>query len=113
MQTSTIAVPAAEPAHAPDAARMLQNARRTGEFLKSLSHPIRLVILCRLSEGGASVGELETLLDAPQAAVSKQLARLRDDGLVNARCEGRSVIYSLADTRTQRIVGALYDEFCD
>ena len=45
--------------------------------------------------------------------MSKQLARLRDDGLVNARREGRSVIYSLADTRTQRIVGTLYDEFCD
>ncbi|KAB2954837.1 MAG: winged helix-turn-helix transcriptional regulator [Rhizobiaceae bacterium] len=105
-------IPAAEPARAPDAARMLHNAQRTGEFLKSLSHPIRLVILCRLSEGGASVGELETLLEVPQAAVSKQLARLRDDGLVIARREGRSVIYSLADTRTQRIVGALYDEFC-
>jgi len=113
MQTSMIDVPAAEPGKTPDAARMLHNARRTGEFLKSLSHPVRLVILCRLSQGGASVGELETLLDVPQAAVSKQLARLRDDGLVNARREGRSVIYSLADTRTQRIVGTLYDEFCD
>ncbi len=113
MQTSTIPVPAAGPAQAPDAARMLHNAQRTGEFLKSLSHPVRLVILCRLAEGGASVGELETLLDVPQAAVSKQLARLRDDGLVVARREGRSVFYSLADTRTQRIVGALYDEFCD
>lgn len=112
MLTSTITIPAVEAARAPDPAQMLRNAQRTGEFLKSLSHPIRLVILCRLSEGGASVGELETLLDIPQAAVSKQLARLREDGLVIARREGRSVFYSLADTRTQRIVGALYDEFC-
>ncbi|HHZ09515.1 MAG TPA: winged helix-turn-helix transcriptional regulator [Rhizobiales bacterium] len=113
MLTSTLSTPAVEPARAPDAARMLRNAQRTGEFLKSLSHPIRLVILCRLSEGGANVGELEELLDIPQAAVSKQLARLRDDGLVTARREGRSVVYSLADSRTQRIVGALYDEFCN
>jgi ArsR family transcriptional regulator len=113
MQPSTISVPAAKPARTPDAARMLENAVRTGEFLKSLSHPVRLVILCRLSQGGASVGELEALLDVPQAAVSKQLARLRDDGLVVARREGRSMIYSLSDPRTQRVVGVLYDEFCD
>lgn len=91
---------------------MLENAERTTQFLKSLSHPARLVILCRLAEGGVNVGELETMLGVPQAAVSKQLARLREDGLVDCRRSGRSMVYSLADERTRRIIKALYNEFC-
>ena len=92
--------------------QMLENASLTTQFLKSLAHPARLVILCRLAEGGINVGELETMLGLPQAAVSKQLARLREDGLVDCRREGRSIVYSLADERTRRIIRALYDEFC-
>ena len=93
--------------------QMMENAERTTQFLKSLSHPSRLVILCRLAEGGSSVGELEEMLGVPQAAVSKQLARLREDGLVDCRRSGRSIVYSLADDRTRRVIKALYAEFCD
>lgn len=92
--------------------KMLENATLTTQFLKSLAHPARLVILCRLAEGSINVGELETMLGLPQAAVSKQLARLREDGLVDCRREGRSIVYTLADESTRRIIRALYDEFC-
>ncbi len=92
--------------------RMLQSAERTTTFLKSLSHPVRLVILCRLSEGEARVNQLEDALGIPQAQVSKQLARLRDERLVDAKRDGRSVVYSLADERARRIVQTLYEEFC-
>lgn len=93
-------------------AQMQQRARFTTDFLKSLSHPARLVILCRLAESSATVGELENVLDMPQAAVSKHLARLRDDGLVAYKRDGRSIVYTLADARTRRVIGTLYDEFC-
>jgi len=92
--------------------RMLERATRTTDFLKALSHPSRLVILCRLVEGPANVRELEAMLDIPQAAVSKQLARLREDGLVDFRREGRNIFYRLADARAERIIGVLYAEFC-
>ena len=91
---------------------MLENAEHTTAFLKSLSHPVRLVILCRLAEGEASVGELEALVGVPQAAVSKQLARLREEEMVDFERSGRSIIYSLSNERTKRIIKVLYDEFC-
>ncbi len=94
------------------AADMLENALRTTEFLKALSHPARLVILCRLAEGPLTVGELEEFLQLPQSAVSKQLARLRDDGLVDCRRDGRSITYTLTDGHTLRVISTLYDEFC-
>lgn len=94
------------------AADMLDNAQRTTEFLKALSHPARLVILCKLAEGALTVGELEEFLELPQSAVSKQLARLRDDDLVEFRRDGRSITYSLKGERTLRVIQTLYDEFC-
>lgn len=93
-------------------AEMLQKAEVTTNFLKSMSHPSRLVILCRLAEGPTNVSELETMLGIPQAAVSKQLSRLRADGLVAFERDGRSIIYSLADMRTERVISTLYREFC-
>lgn len=95
-----------------DAGQMLASAELTTVFLKSLSHPVRLVILCRLAEGKARVGELESLLDIPQAAVSKQLTRLREEGLVRSKRNGRSIIYELADERTLKVIRVLYSEFC-
>ena len=95
-----------------DAARMMENAEQTTAFLKSLANPVRLILLCRLSEGDARVNQLEDALGVPQSQVSKQLARLREEGLVKATRDGRSVVYALADERARRIVSVLYEEFC-
>ncbi len=81
-------------------------------FLKALAHEGRLMILCYLSTGEKTVTELEILLSSRQAAVSQQLARLRLEGLVEARREGKAIFYSLADTRAERLIGVLYDLFC-
>ena len=66
-------------------------ARRASEFLKALTHEARLLILCMLVEEEKTVSELEERLDMSQSAVSQQLARLREDGLVAARREGRNI----------------------
>ncbi len=96
-----------------DARQMLESARHTTDFLKSLAHEGRLVILCRLAERPATVGELEEFLGLRQAAVSQQLARLRMEGLVAAERDGRSIRYSIADERAKRVVRLLYDLFCE
>lgn len=95
-----------------DANRMLKSARQTTDFLKSIAHEGRLVILCRLVEGPATVSELERLLDVRQAAVSQQLARLRSEGLVNPVRDGRVIRYSIADDRVGQVVQLLHDLFC-
>jgi ArsR family transcriptional regulator, virulence genes transcriptional regulator len=112
MRLTEIDLACAAPPPGHTAADMLGNAQRTTEFLKSLSHPARLVILCKLAEGPLTVGELEEFLELPQSAVSKQLARLRDDELVEYRRDGRSITYSLSGERTRRVIRTLYEEFC-
>jgi DNA-binding transcriptional ArsR family regulator len=95
-----------------DADRMLDNAKRASDFLKALAHESRLIILCILGEGEKSVSELEDALDLRQPTVSQQLARLRADGLVSTRRDGKVVYYSLASDEARTIISALYDVFC-
>ena len=90
-------------------------AARAGEaaaFLKALSHEGRLMILCHILEGEKSVTELEELIGARQSAVSQQLSRLRLEGLVVTRRDGKAIYYSIADARVKSLVGLMYQMFC-
>lgn len=91
---------------------LMSKARKASDFLKALAHENRLVILCLLSERERSVTELEGLLALSQAAVSQQLARLRHEGLVTTRRDGRAIFYSLADETTRLFIHAIYEKFC-
>lgn len=95
-----------------DREKMTKNAARASNFLKAISHEGRLMILCHLATGEKSVTELEDLLSARQAAVSQQLARLRMEGLVTPRRDGKAIYYSLTDDRPRRMIEVVYDLFC-
>lgn len=96
-----------------DMDEIVRNAREATDFLKAIAHEGRLVILCRLARGEASVMELEGMLSARQAAVSQQLARLRIEGLVDTRREGKAIYYSISDDKTREMVGVVYKLFCE
>lgn len=89
-----------------------ERARRASEFLKALAHENRLLILCLVAERERSVTELEQILSLRQPAVSQQLARLRMDGLVTTRRDGKTIYYSLANDDVSRIMGVMYEIFC-
>lgn len=95
-----------------DMDKMAANAMAASNFLKAISHEGRLMILCHLASGEKSVTELETLLSARQAAVSQQLSRLRLEGLVTPRRDGKTIYYSLADERPRKIMEVVYELFC-
>ena len=87
----------------PGADEIAEHARAATAVLKAMSHERRLMILCHLAEGEKSVTELEQLLGVRQSAVSQQLARLRFEGLVDYRRDGKAMIYSIADDRVREI----------
>lgn len=66
------------------------------EFFKTLGHPARIRILELLAEGEHSVGQLQTEVGLEGSHMSQQLAVLRRAGVVVARKQGNSVIYSMA-----------------
>jgi len=92
--------------------QMLEQATAAAAFLKALSHEGRLMILCHLSAGEKTVTELEQLLESRQAAVSQQLARLRLEGLVATRRDGKAIHYSIQDPKVRRTIALVYDMFC-
>lgn len=112
-QNMTMALPVFDKNICPeDMDKMASNAVRAANFLKAISHEGRLMILCYLASGEKSVTDLEELLSARQAAVSQQLSRLRMEGLVTPRREGKVIYYSLTDKRSTQIMEVVYDLFC-
>jgi DNA-binding transcriptional ArsR family regulator len=96
----------------PDMQRMMQAACEASDYLKALAHENRLLLLCLLAERERSVTELEGLLALRQPTVSQQLARLRADGLVSTRREGKAIHYRLADERTRDFIHLIHATFC-
>ncbi|MCP5086252.1 MAG: helix-turn-helix transcriptional regulator [Rhodobacteraceae bacterium] len=91
---------------------MFEKGRIAASFLKAMAHEGRLMILCHLIDGEKSVTALETLLSSRQAAVSQQLARLRLEGIVDFRRDGKTIYYSIKDPVVYRLISLLYEEFC-
>ena len=96
----------------PELDAVVEKAKSASSFLKAVSHEGRLMILCHLVSGEKSVTELEDLISARQAAVSQQLSRLRIEGLVVPRRDGKTIYYRLADDKPKRVLEVIYDLFC-
>jgi ArsR family transcriptional regulator len=69
------------------------------EFFKTLGHPARIRVLEILRGGEQSVGELIAEVGLEPSHMSQQLAVLRRANVVQARKEGSTVLYSVADPR--------------
>lgn len=82
------------------------------ELLKSLANRHRLLILCRLTDGEHSVGELAESLGVRDSTVSQHLALLRKDGLVASRREGQTVWYTIASPPARAIIETLHQVYC-
>lgn len=87
-------------------------AEEASAFLKALANPMRLQLLCLLAEGERNVNELTDVLEARQPAVSQQLSRLREAGLVEAERRGKEMYYALVPGETEQIIKLLYTRFC-
>lgn len=82
----------------------LAAAKSVATTLQALATPSRLLILGRLREGSATVGELAEAAQMEQSAVSHQLRLLRNLGLVDGVRQGRSIVYSLYDNHVAQLL---------
>jgi DNA-binding transcriptional ArsR family regulator len=95
-----------------DPDQMTAAADRASELLKSLGNRHRLLILCQLTEGERSVGDLAAFLCLRDSTVSQHLSLLRRDGLVQARREGQTIWYAIASPPARRVLETLFEIFC-
>jgi DNA-binding transcriptional ArsR family regulator len=81
-------------------------------LMKALANPDRLLLLCRLSQGEASVGELEAELGILQPTLSQQLTVLRGEDLVETRRQGKHIFYRVRSREALAVLKVLYEQYC-
>lgn len=96
----------------PSPKQMARHADGAAALLKALAHPARLLVLCQLVEGEASVGELQPITGLSLSALSQHLSVLREMGLVTTRRESQTIHYSLAEGPAIGVLDALYAAYC-
>ena len=92
---------------------MRQNVQRASRLLGAMANEKRLLILCQLVNGERTVNELAELLGIRQSTVSQHLTLLRKDGLVEARRDGQSQIYTLSGPEAEAVIETMYSLYCD
>ena len=81
-------------------------------LLKSISHPLRLKILCILQDGEQTVGEIQTAVQTTNANVSQHLSKLRNQGIITTRKEANFIYNQIADERVVNLMNTLQELFC-
>lgn len=95
-----------------DVAQFEANAGAAAKLLRALANERRLTILCQLTEGERSVGQLFPQVGLSQSALSQHLAVLREEGIVATRREAQVVWYRIADPAALKVVSTLAEIFC-
>ena len=93
----------------PETKAMNALAAEATALLKTLAHPARLIICCQLRDCEMSVGDMEAQLGVKQPRLSRELAKLREEGLVETRRESKVIFYRLSDAPRVR---EMIDSIC-
>jgi ArsR family transcriptional regulator, virulence genes transcriptional regulator len=95
-----------------DPGAMRRHAASAAKLIRALSSRHRLLILCMLSEGELSVGDLNRLVRLSQSALSQHLAVLRRERLVTTRRSAQTIYYMVAPGVAMEVVHVLHDHYC-
>jgi DNA-binding transcriptional ArsR family regulator len=88
------------------------SADKASSLMKVMANSDRLMLLCQLSQGEKSVGELEQILDIRQPTLSQQLTVLREAELVATRRDGKSIFYRISSQSALAVMRVLSQEIC-
>lgn len=82
------------------------------KLLKSMSHPIRLKILCLLQDQELSVGEIRDSVKTTNANVSQHLNILRNQGIIDFRKDANFIYNRITDKRILELIQKMRSLFC-
>ncbi|NTV12718.1 MAG: winged helix-turn-helix transcriptional regulator [Desulfobulbaceae bacterium] len=85
---------------------------RVAALLKTMSHPIRLKILCLLQEKEMTVGDIREQVKTTNANVSQHLAILRNHGILSTRKDANFIYNKIEDPRILDLIGNMRRLFC-
>ncbi len=82
------------------------------KLLKSMSHPIRLKILCLLQDKELSVGDIREEVKTTNANVSQHLNILRSQGIIDYRKDANFIYNRITDPRIIELMQTMQTLFC-
>jgi ArsR family transcriptional regulator len=82
------------------------------KLLKSMSHPIRLKILCLLQDHEMSVGDIRGEVETTNANVSQHLNILRNQGIIDFRKDANFIYNRISDKRILELILKMQQPFC-
>jgi ArsR family transcriptional regulator len=89
-----------------------EHIEQAARALKSMSHPLRLKILCVIGEEEVCVQEIVDAVGTSQSNISQHLAILRDKDVLLTRKDANRVYYRVGDARTLQLIGMMREVFC-
>ena len=89
-----------------------EDVEAASKSLKAMSHPLRLMILCKLGEQEFSVQDIVDNVGTSQSNISQHLAILRDKGILSARKSANKVFYKISDLKTLQLIEMMREVFC-
>lgn len=89
-----------------------ESIRQASQAMQAMAHPLRLKILCLVSNQELSVLEVVEAVGTTQSNVSQHLAILREHGFLEARKEANRVFYRIPDPRIVRMIALTREIFC-
>ncbi|SLM61389.1 MULTISPECIES: ArsR/SmtB family transcription factor [Dickeya] len=92
--------------------RIRDAAHGAADVLRAMANGDRLMLMCFLSQGEASVGQLEQALDIHQPTLSQQLGVMRRLHLVTTRREGKQIFYRIDDPKILTLLSTIYALYC-
>ncbi len=81
-------------------------------LLKSISHPIRLKILCLLQDSEMSVSEIRESVETTGANITQHLNILRNQGIIDFRKDANFIYNRIADERIIELMKTMQQIFC-
>ena len=89
-----------------------EDVETASRSMKAMSHPLRLMILCKLGEDEFSVQDIVDNVGTSQSNISQHLAILRDKGILSARKAANKVFYKVSDHKTLKLIEMMREVFC-
>lgn len=89
-----------------------QQIEAMSKILKSMSHPLRLKILCLLQDRELSVGDIRDQVETTNANVSQHLNILRSQGIIDSRKDANFIFNRIADKRILDLIQRMQKLFC-
>ena len=89
-----------------------EDVETASRSMKAMSHPLRLMILCKLGEDEFSVQDIVDNVGTSQSNIFQHLAILRDKGILSARKAANKVFYKVSDHKTLKLIEMMREVFC-